>query len=216
MKTNPIYNLIILDESGSMESIRQSTISGFNEIVQTTKEMQKQFPDEQHYISLVTFNGTGIRTVHDRQPVHQLEEIDNRVYRPNSSTPLHDAIGLSITRLKFDIADQKDARVLVTILTDGEENSSREYHASHIKAMIDELKLAGWTFTYIGSNHDVEKVAYSLSISNTMSFKSNPEDVKAMFETERSARCEYNQKRRDGKEVGEDYFKKPDQTGRNS
>ncbi len=216
METQKIYNLIILDESGSMEQIRQSTISGFNEIVQTTKEMQKQFPAEQHYISLVTFNGSGIHTVHDRQPVHLLQEIDNRVYQPNSSTPLHDAIGLSITRLKFDIANQKDARVLVTILTDGEENSSREYHASHIKAMIDELKRVGWTFTYIGANHDVEKVAFSLSITNTMTFKSNPKDVSAMFASERSARMDYNQRRREGTETGEDYFKKADAKNRNS
>lgn len=216
METQKIYNLIILDESGSMEQIRQSTINGFNEIVQTTREMQKQFPDEQHFISLVTFNGTGIRTVHDRQAVQQLQEIDNRVYRPNSSTPLFDAIGLSVTRLKFDIANQQNVRVLVTILTDGEENASREYHAGHIKAMIEELKPFGWTFTYIGANHDVEKVAFSLSITNTMTFQSTPKEVNTMFESERSARMHYHQRRREKTENGEEYFTKTDLKERNS
>ena len=59
-KSVKIYNLIILDESGSMASLKRSTISGFNEVVQSIQSASKQFPEQQHYISLVTFNGDGI------------------------------------------------------------------------------------------------------------------------------------------------------------
>lgn len=55
-----VFNLIILDESGSMQSIKSATISGFNEVVQTIKGMEMQFPEQEHFISLVTFNGIGI------------------------------------------------------------------------------------------------------------------------------------------------------------
>jgi len=64
-----VFNLIILDESGSMTPVIGATIAGFNEIVQTIKGAQVQFPNQQHRVSLVTFNGLGIRTVLDNQPV---------------------------------------------------------------------------------------------------------------------------------------------------
>lgn len=62
-----IFNLIILDESGSMQSIKQPTIDGFNETVQTIKGIQQQHPEEEHYITLVTFNGLGIKALPSNQ-----------------------------------------------------------------------------------------------------------------------------------------------------
>jgi hypothetical protein len=59
-----VHNLIILDESGSMASIQETTIQGFNEIVQTIKGIEKQYPDQEHFISLISFNGLGIKTHH--------------------------------------------------------------------------------------------------------------------------------------------------------
>lgn len=57
-----VHNLIILDESGSMEAIKRATIAGFNEVVQTIKGVEKQFPEQEHFVSFVTFNGLGIKT----------------------------------------------------------------------------------------------------------------------------------------------------------
>jgi hypothetical protein len=57
-----VNNLIILDESGSMEAIKRATIIGFNEVVQTIKGVEKRFPEQEHFVSLVTFNGLGIKT----------------------------------------------------------------------------------------------------------------------------------------------------------
>ena len=54
-----VHNLIILDESGSMESIKPTIINGFNELVQSIKGIQKQFPEQEHFISIITFNGFG-------------------------------------------------------------------------------------------------------------------------------------------------------------
>ena len=59
-----VHNLIILDESGSMESIKKTIIEGFNEIVQTVKGIEKAFPEQEHFISLVTFNGRGQKLLH--------------------------------------------------------------------------------------------------------------------------------------------------------
>ncbi len=201
-----VYNLVILDESGSMELIKTATISGFNEIVQTMREIEKKFPDQKHFISLVSFNGSGIRTLLDRASVQSIRELNHRSYRPSSSTPLYDAMGLSITRLKYDTAGVESAGYLVTVLTDGEENASREFNASQIRALVDDLKRAGWTFTYIGANHDVEKAALTISVNNTMTFVAEPEEMKMMFDKEKRARVNYANRLQNNQAVEDSFY----------
>lgn len=103
------------------------------------------------------------------------------------------------------MANQNNYRVLVTILTDGEENSSKEFTGQDIKKMVEELKMNGWTFTYIGTDHDVDKIAVSVSITNSLVFSKNDEDMKRMFEKEKAARRSYSQKL-DGKEDTKDNY----------
>lgn len=143
-----VHNLIILDESGSMEAIKRATITGFNEVVQTIKGVEKQFPEQEHFVSLVTFNGLGIKTKLFNKKVKSLKEIEERTFQPEASTPLFDAIGFSVNKLRREIESQKDSNVLVTILTDGEENASEEYSGASIKNLIDEMKnMAGLSHT---------------------------------------------------------------------
>jgi uncharacterized protein YegL len=202
-----VFNLIILDESGSMQSIKSATIRGFNEVVQTVKGVEKQFPEQEHFISLVSFNGLGIKTILFNEPVKTLEELDERKYQPDSMTPLYDAMGFSITKLNKELEDKTDYNVLVTILTDGEENDSKEYNGKSIKKLVEEMKQKGWTFTYIGANHYVEKFAMTISITNTMTFSANEEDMSKMFAKEKNARVMYSQKLRNKEDVSEDFYK---------
>ena len=202
-----VHNLIILDESGSMESIKPSIIQGFNEIVQTVKGIEKEFPEQEHFISLVTFNGIGQKVLHFIDPVSKLESIDEKRYQPNASTPLYDAIGFSFAKLRQVVENLTDYNVLVTILTDGEENASKEYTGTAIKNLIEELKLKRWTFTYIGADHDVEKFAASISITNTIHFQKNEANMKAMFAQESNSRTNYSQKIREKKDTGDDFYK---------
>ena len=193
-KKHLVHNLIILDESGSMDSIKKLIIDGFNEIVQTVKGIEKQFSEQEHFISLVTFNGIEQKVLHFNEPVSKLELIDEKRYTPNASTPLYDAMGFSFAKLNQVLQDQTDYNVLVTVLTDGEENASQEYTGITIKKMIDDLKLNRWTFTYIGADHDVEKFAASISITNTMNFNKNEAEMQNMFLRERGARLSYSRK----------------------
>jgi hypothetical protein len=189
-----VFNLIILDESGSMSSIKEPTIRGFNEVVQTVKGLEGQFPDQEHFISLVTFNGLGIKTLLSNEPVKLLEEIDGNKYQPNSMTPLYDAMGFSITKIRKDLDAVIDPKVLVTVLTDGEENDSKEYNGEAIANLVAEMKNKGWVFTYIGANHDVEKFALSINITNTMAYQANDADMKKMFAKEKNARAKFSDK----------------------
>ncbi len=201
-----VFNLIILDESGSMNSVKSATIQGFNEVVQTVKSVQEKFKEQNHSITFVTFNGVGITTHLFNQAVEKLDELNEDTFRPNASTPLYDAIGESVSRLRLEVEKEKNANVLVTILTDGYENASKEYSGNAIKSLISELKEKNWTFTYIGADHDVERVASSISIQNTLVFKKTTEGMKQMFAKEKASRMKYSQKLQDNEEVQTNYF----------
>ncbi|MGE5406695.1 MAG: vWA domain-containing protein [Methanosarcina sp.] len=202
-----VHNLIILDESGSMSSIKQPIISGFNELVQTIKGIEKEFAEQEHFISLVTFNGLGKKILHFIDPAGKLNEIDDARYQPNADTPLFDAMGFAFNKLMKFLEGKNDYNVLVTILTDGEENSSKEYNEQAIKSLIEELKNKNWTFTYIGTDHDVEKFAVSVSITNTMMFEKNNDSMHNMFMKEQSARHRYSANIREKKETKDDFYK---------
>jgi hypothetical protein len=203
-----VHNLIILDESGSMESIKKNIIQGFNEIVQTVKGIEKEFPEQEHFISLVSFNGLGQKTLHFADPVSKLGMIDDSRYQPGASTPLYDAIGFSCTKLKTILGKSKNYNVLVTILTDGEENASTEYNGPAVKRLIEDLKSKNWTFTYIGTEHDVENAAMSISINNTISFSKCEESMKDMFEKEGKARARYSMNIRENKVEKDGFYGK--------
>ncbi|MBX7225458.1 MAG: VWA domain-containing protein [Chitinophagales bacterium] len=205
-KKHQVHNLIILDESGSMETIKTTIIQGFNELVQTIQGIEKQFPEQEHFISFVSFNGLGQKLLHFIDPASKLKQIDDKIYKPDASTPLFDAMGFSINKLKQSLQGQTDYNVLVTILTDGEENASKEFSGNDIKKLVEELKQNRWTFTYIGTDHDVEKIALSLSINNTMIFAKSEAGIKNMFMKEQSARAKYSQKIRSKEDTTSNYF----------
>lgn len=165
-----IFNLVIIDESGSMHCIEKEAIDNVNETIQTIRKAQQMHPDQEHYVSVVTFNDD-FKTVYDCMEADKVKEFGPDNYNPNCSTALYDAMGFSLTALRRKVAP--DDKVLVTVVTDGYENSSREYSGSAIKSLVDELKGKGWVFAYIGANHDVTAVASTISITNVMSFASS-------------------------------------------
>ena len=203
-----VHNLIILDESGSMNSIKTQIISGFNETVQSIKGSQIKFPEQEHFISVVSFNDLAIKLLHFIDPVIKLNEIDGNQYQPNAATPLFDAVGFAVMKLRQVVKDQPNCNVLVTIMTDGEENASREYSGKQIKELIERLKNEKWTFTYIGTDHDVDKIALNLSITNTLIFEKNEAGIKDMFVKERKSRDAYYSKVQKNEDMKEDYFEK--------
>lgn len=148
MPKHAVHNLIILDESGSMSSIKNETLSGFNEIVQTIKGVEHQFPEQEHFISLVSFNGLGRKIHLWKEPVAKLEQLNTEGYNPDASTPLYDAMGISMGKLSAEINGQKDYNVLVTIFTDGEENASVEYSGALIKKMVEAKEMDFYLHRY--------------------------------------------------------------------
>ena len=147
-KKTQIYNLVILDKSGSMESIRKEAIDGYNETLGSIKATQLKFIDTQeHYVSLAAFCDCGIDMIYDMTPIKDADKLTKEKYDPCCCTPLFDAIGKTVKALKKKIADVEDAAVLVTIITDGYENSSKEWDGKAVSKLIEECKEEGWMFS---------------------------------------------------------------------
>ncbi len=185
-----VYNLIILDKSGSMSSIANAAISGFNETVGGIRSAQERFKDTQeHFVSLMIFCNCEKTMVYDMVPVNEVKELTSREYRPCCCTPLYDAMGISINALYNAIKDKEDATAVVTVITDGYENASKEYSGKAIKALVERMKdEEGWNFAYIGTNQDVEATASSLSIDHHMSFRDDEVGMAEAWEKERKSK----------------------------
>ena len=181
-----LYNLIILDRSGSMSTIINPTIAGVNETLATIR-MAQQKTNIQQYVTLVSFCGCSTTTFCDNASINDVKEFTRKDYQPCCNTPLYDAIGEAVTKLKAQVSKEEDSSVSVTIITDGYENSSTEYTGPKVAKMIEALKEKGWTFNFIGANIDVEKVSATLKIDNTMSWNSDEEGTKEMYSKFRSS-----------------------------
>jgi Mg-chelatase subunit ChlD len=192
-----IYNLIIVDESGSMSHLRKATLSGINETISTIRSAQEEFlTTQEHTLTLVTFDSGSksqdVRTMIDNQPITEVNDFKD--YMPNGCTPLYDAMGQSLTRLHDRIKDDKDATAVVTVLTDGLENASREWDAAGLRRLIEQLKSEGWSFAYMGSAHNVKEVTDLLSIENVVEFSHDNLGAGSTWVRERSSRRAYYEK----------------------
>ena len=173
-KKAQIYNLIIVDESGSMSGLEKVTVGGINETIATIKKAQEDFADsQQHYLTLVTFDSHGggvppIRTYFDAVPIAAVKDFND--YHPYGGTPLFDAMGETLTSLHERIKGNDNATGVVTVITDGMENSSRKWTGEALRKLIEQLKEEGWSFSYMGSCHDVVEVTMKLSIDHVMQF----------------------------------------------
>ena len=183
-----IYNLIILDRSGSMSSMRNEAVASVNETIGTIKSFINENPDSQQTVSLVTFCSCSRNYIYDMNDARITDHIKAEDYQPCCGTPLYDAIGEACNRLHKTIENEKDAAVSVTIITDGYENASQEWNHEAIKSLIEQYKKEGWLFAYIGADHDVESVAFSLSIDNHMKFDKSSDGFCEMSRVESKAR----------------------------
>lgn len=194
MNTQNIYNLIILDASGSMQSIYEQALTGVNETIATIRMAQKEHPEMKQFLTLASFSAGErfLNRIYTAMPIDEVHDITRKDYPLLGCTALYDAMGTTITELQKVITHED--RVLVTIITDGYENASCVWSGEQIKSLVEELRQMGWTFTYIGADQDVEKVAGKIGVRNSLRFSSNPQATQQMFEKERSSRANYYRK----------------------
>ena len=139
-------------------------------------------------MTLVAFCGCELKTIYDNVPVAEVKTLTGKDYRPCCMTPLYDAVGTTITRVHALKSQDSESLALVTIITDGYENASHEYSHTAIRALIESYKEQGWQFTYIGADHDVESVAFSLNIQHSLNFDKTAAGTQAMFADQNRSR----------------------------
>ena len=186
-----VFNLLVVDESGSMSIIERQALIGINETLTTIQKMQKTHKNMEQRVTLITFDSTHKNLFYDNVPAKKANPLKANDYNPCGATPLYDAIGMGIAKINAQATEQDS--VLVTIITDGEENSSEEYNLKMIKNLIEKLKKQNWTFTFIGTEDlNVENIAFDMGIDNHLSFKEDEAGTREMFVRENRARERYN------------------------
>ncbi len=179
MNQNLAEIVCILDRSGSMEAIRTDAIGSFNSFLAE----QKKHPG-QAALTLVLFNQR-CEMVRDHVDLQEVLPLDEQTYVPGGVTALLDAIGRTIDEvgrhLKRLREEDRPGKVIVSILTDGLENASREYGQAQVSAMIrHQQEKYGWEFLFLAANQDAIATASTLSIpaQDAYTFEASSEGIK--------------------------------------
>lgn len=163
MNNNLSELVFILDKSGSMSGLEADTIGGFNSMLLK----QQALPGECRITSVLFDNNYEL--LHDRIDIKAVSPLSEKEYQVGGSTALIDAIGRTINKIatvqKNTAPEYRAENVIFVIITDGMENSSREYSPKKVKAMIEEQKKGGWEFIFLGANIDAIETAGSFGIS---------------------------------------------------
>lgn len=164
MNKNLTEIAFILDRSGSMQSVAQAAISGFNDFLR-----DQQAAPGQARLTLVLFDNEYLVPA-DNVPIAEAVRLNSDTYIPRASTALLDAIGETINRLgkRLEQTPESDrpGQVIVPILTDGLENSSTQYTWKQISAMIKhQTEVYKWEFLFLGASQDAIATAANLSIA---------------------------------------------------
>ncbi|MEM9446708.1 MAG: vWA domain-containing protein [Verrucomicrobiota bacterium] len=151
--TNSTHISILLDRSGSMDSIREDTIGGFNQFLDDQRDNSTDAT-----LSFVQFDSSdSYEVIYDFQDLAGVSDLDRNDFVPRGGTPLLDAIGRSINDLEADLdalsEDERPEKVVMAIITDGRENSSFEFTKTEIESMIDEKQDEDdWQFVFLSSD----------------------------------------------------------------
>jgi hypothetical protein len=153
MKPDYTHITVILDRTGSMESIRDDTIGGFNTFLQA-----QQAETGEATLTLVQFDSQDpYEVLQHFKPVAELPELTRETYVPRASTPLLDAFGRGINDLEASLGklpeEAQPARVVFAVVTDGQENSSREFRKEQIEQMVREkTEKHDWQFVFLSAD----------------------------------------------------------------
>jgi predicted metal-dependent peptidase len=166
----PVEIVCLIDRSGSMATITDDAIDGFN----TFLEEQKARPGEAN-LTLVLFDNE-YKKLYDRVPLADVLPLNRMTYQPRSTTALNDAIGKTLS----DGELQRKPKVIVAILTDGEENASKEWSADTVKKLIRDVEKWNWQVIYLAASVDAFRTGADLGLQKwqTPQFLSSSQGVR--------------------------------------
>jgi hypothetical protein len=164
--------LFIIDQSGSMESLKAATEESHTAVVNKIRQECLELPQLQQYTNTWVFGGSRIHEPLPLKKVIAVEAHPELVLNCSGSTPLFDAIGKACTDLEMRLNNlgfhNENTLVSVAVFTDGEENSSHQFSQAEVKRLITRLKTQGWIFNYYGTDTSVEEMKERLAFNDGM------------------------------------------------
>jgi uncharacterized protein YegL len=197
MKQGLVELVFILDKSGSMSGLESDTIGGYNSMLARQKQVEGEC-----VVTTVLFDH-GYELLHDRIDIKAVQAITEDDYQVGGSTALLDAMGRTINKIataqKNTSEEYRAEKVMCVIITDGEENSSREFSLEKVKQLVEQHKeKANWEFVFLGANMDAIQTAgyFGISADRAQSFHADKEGVALNFAVMSESVAEF---RRSGK-----------------
>ena len=176
MRENLTEIVFILDRSGSMSGLESDTIGGFNSMI-----AKQQKEEGEAIVSTVLFDDE-TDVIHDRVAIGEVKKLTEEDYYVRGCTALLDAVGGAIHHIgnvhKYAREEDRPAKTLFVITTDGLENASRHYSFKDVKKLINrQQEKYNWEFLFLGANIDAIEVAGNMGISRDRAANYNCDEV---------------------------------------
>jgi Mg-chelatase subunit ChlD len=150
---------LVLDRSGSMQAIHDDALGGVNSYITSAKQDRALYESR---FSLITFSSESVETIRENEIMETIKPIASEEYRCGGWTPLYDAIGRGIGILDEAMEGKVGAKAILVIMTDGQENASREFSHGKISALLKARQEQGWLITFLGEGLDVSRQGTNL------------------------------------------------------
>lgn len=167
----------ILDKSGSMNTLREQVINGYNRFMSDQREKGGQTR-----VTFIQFNETR-QVIFQGADINSVPQLTWNDFQPNGMTALNDSVGFVVTEHMHKCSE--DETNIIAILTDGAENSSREYTSEQVKALLEEVQAKGWEVLFLGANMKADAVvrSYGISANNVAVFEGTTKGASDAFST---------------------------------
>lgn len=164
--------VLVLDESGSMGSVREATVSSLNELIADHSKSDSKVSFYGFTFSSGVFDKMNVRVFLEEAPAKNVKPITLEDYNPQGGTPLYDAFGQVIEKVS-SLANGR--KVLFAVITDGQENSSTKHNLASVQALMKERD---WQFVFMGANIDswatAQAIGGAVFASNSMQYQHSP------------------------------------------
>ncbi len=173
--------VFILDRSGSMSGLEKDTIGGFNSMMERQKNEEGEA-----LVSTVLFDNCST-VLHDRVKLEDVKPLTPQDYYVGGCTALLDAVGGAVHHIsnvhRYIREEDRPAKTVFVITTDGMENASRKYSRAKVREMIEEKKKEGWVFIFLGANIDAVEEAQGIGIGreNAVDYMADAEGTKICY-----------------------------------
>jgi hypothetical protein len=199
MKADYTHISVILDRTGSMESIRDDTIGGFNAFLR-----QQQAESGQATLTLVQFDSQDpYEVIHHFKLMAAVPPLTRDTFVPRATTPLLDAMGHGINDLEQSLSQMAEtarpARVVMVIITDGQENASREFTKQQVEKMIrTKQSELDWQFVFLSADIGAIRDAVDTGVraDAMIHFNKTSADTNRVFEAASARISDYRAARR--------------------